>query len=113
MRCLKVDLRVGEIHIVSLYQAGTSVKSTHCFVCRHISSTKMNAESSRSHLIIGVVIESRNLMTDAVTTGKLSIVDLAGFGSLLGVVRIIPTHSSQFQIRALVQDWRHGTAGCS
>ncbi|XP_022099013.1 myosin-9-like [Acanthaster planci] len=45
---------------------------------RHVASTKMNAESSRSHLIIGVVIESTNLTTGTVTKGKLSLVDLAG-----------------------------------
>ena len=38
----------------------------------------MNSESSRSHLIIGVVIESTNLTTGTVTKGKLSLVDLAG-----------------------------------
>ncbi|XP_071794114.1 uncharacterized protein [Asterias amurensis] len=45
---------------------------------RHVASTKMNSESSRSHLIIGVVIESTNLTTGTVTRGKLSLVDLAG-----------------------------------
>ncbi|XP_077988822.1 uncharacterized protein LOC144443263 isoform X2 [Glandiceps talaboti] len=45
---------------------------------RHVASTKMNAESSRSHLIIGIVIESTNLTTGTVTKGKLSLVDLAG-----------------------------------
>lgn len=38
----------------------------------------MNSESSRSHLIIGVVIESTNLTTGSVVSGKLSLVDLAG-----------------------------------
>jgi hypothetical protein len=46
---------------------------------RHIAATKMNATSSRSHLIIGIVIESTNLMTGAVVQGKLSLVDLAGY----------------------------------
>ncbi|XP_076817238.1 uncharacterized protein LOC143462825 isoform X1 [Clavelina lepadiformis] len=45
---------------------------------RHTSSTKMNDASSRSHLVVGVVIESTNLTTGAVTRGKLSLVDLAG-----------------------------------
>ncbi|XP_002122612.2 uncharacterized protein LOC100187504 [Ciona intestinalis] len=45
---------------------------------RHTASTKMNAESSRSHLVIGVVIESTNLTSGAITRGKLSLVDLAG-----------------------------------
>lgn len=45
---------------------------------RHVSSSLMNRESSRSHLIISVVIETTNLQTQAVTKGKLSFVDLAG-----------------------------------
>lgn len=45
---------------------------------RHVASTKMNAESSRSHLVIGIIIESTNLASGAVMTGKLSLVDLAG-----------------------------------
>ena len=35
-------------------------------------------ESSRSHLVIGVLIESTNRVTGQVTRGKLSLVDLAG-----------------------------------
>lgn len=38
----------------------------------------MNRESSRSHLIISIVVESTNLQTQNVTKGKLSFVDLAG-----------------------------------
>jgi hypothetical protein len=38
----------------------------------------MNAESSRSHLIITAVIESTNLQTQSLVKGKLSFVDLAG-----------------------------------
>ncbi|XP_023199705.1 kinesin-like protein KIN-14I isoform X2 [Xiphophorus maculatus] len=45
---------------------------------RHISATKMNVESSRSHLIVGIMVESRNLTIGSVNTGKLSLVDLAG-----------------------------------
>ncbi|XP_067295928.1 uncharacterized protein [Pseudorasbora parva] len=45
---------------------------------RHIAATKMNVESSRSHLIIGIMIESRNLTNGSVSFGKLSLVDLAG-----------------------------------
>lgn len=39
---------------------------------------EMNSESSRSHLVIAIVLESTNLTTGAVTRGKLSLVDLAG-----------------------------------
>ncbi|KAM7416207.1 hypothetical protein PAMA_018331 [Pampus argenteus] len=45
---------------------------------RHISATKMNVESSRSHLIVGIMVESRNLTNGSLSTGKLSLVDLAG-----------------------------------
>ncbi|GMI68275.1 ZWICHEL, KINESIN-LIKE CALMODULIN-BINDING PROTEIN, POTATO KINESIN-LIKE CALMODULIN-BINDING PROTEIN [Hibiscus trionum] len=45
---------------------------------RHISGTQMNEESSRSHLILSVVIESTNLQTQSFSRGKLSFVDLAG-----------------------------------
>lgn len=45
---------------------------------RHVSSTQMNRESSRSHLVISVIIEATNLQTQNVTKGKLSFVDLAG-----------------------------------
>ena len=41
---------------------------------RHVASTKMNAESSRSHLVIGIVIETTNLTTGAVLRGKVFIV---------------------------------------
>ncbi|PVD19886.1 hypothetical protein C0Q70_20379 [Pomacea canaliculata] len=45
---------------------------------RHTASTKMNSESSRSHLVIGIVMESTNKATGTITKGKLSLVDLAG-----------------------------------
>lgn len=45
---------------------------------RHVASTKMNRESSRSHLIMSIVIETTNLQTQSVARGKLSFVDLAG-----------------------------------
>ena len=45
---------------------------------RHVASTKMNAESSRSHLVVGIVIECKSLLDGKVTKGKLSLVDLAG-----------------------------------
>ncbi|XP_057962077.1 kinesin-like protein KIN-14E [Malania oleifera] len=45
---------------------------------RHTSGTQMNEESSRSHLILSIVIESTNLQTQCVARGKLSFVDLAG-----------------------------------
>lgn len=41
---------------------------------RHVAATNMNSESSRSHLIIGIVITSTNLATGAVLNGKLRFV---------------------------------------
>ncbi|XP_049381809.1 kinesin-like protein KIN-14E [Solanum stenotomum] len=45
---------------------------------RHTTGTLMNEQSSRSHLIVSVIIESTNLQTQAIARGKLSFVDLAG-----------------------------------
>ncbi|KAJ8771027.1 hypothetical protein K2173_023352 [Erythroxylum novogranatense] len=45
---------------------------------RHTSGTQMNLESSRSHLVLSIVIESTNLQTQSVARGKISFVDLAG-----------------------------------
>lgn len=45
---------------------------------RHVSATSMNKESSRSHLIMSILIEGTNLSTQSVVRGKLSFVDLAG-----------------------------------
>merc|ERR1711924_408593 len=45
---------------------------------RHVAATKMNADSSRSHLIVILVVESTNKKTKQVTTGKLTLCDLAG-----------------------------------
>lgn len=45
---------------------------------RQVGSTKMNAESSRSHSVFSILVESYNKTTKATTVGKLSLVDLAG-----------------------------------
>eukprot|EP01059_Diplonema_ambulator_P013361 TRINITY_DN23897_c0_g1_i1.p1 TRINITY_DN23897_c0_g1~~TRINITY_DN23897_c0_g1_i1.p1 ORF type:complete len:278 (+),score=80.43 TRINITY_DN23897_c0_g1_i1:30-836(+) len=45
---------------------------------RHTRTTGMNAASSRSHLVFGVLIETQNKSNGKVTTGKMSLVDLAG-----------------------------------
>ena len=45
---------------------------------RATSSTKMNAESSRSHLVCSIVVTLTNRRSGAVTVGKLTLVDLAG-----------------------------------
>eukprot|EP00930_Biecheleria_cincta_P023564 TRINITY_DN17016_c0_g1_i1.p1 TRINITY_DN17016_c0_g1~~TRINITY_DN17016_c0_g1_i1.p1 ORF type:complete len:1264 (-),score=307.06 TRINITY_DN17016_c0_g1_i1:30-3821(-) len=45
---------------------------------RHVAATKMNADSSRSHSIFIVMIENTNHKTKQVSTGKLTLCDLAG-----------------------------------
>eukprot|EP00958_Prasinococcus_capsulatus_P007212 scaffold668_cov385-Prasinococcus_capsulatus_cf.AAC.17 len=45
---------------------------------RHVAATKMNADSSRSHLVLSVIVKSVNLQTQNHVVGKLSFVDLAG-----------------------------------
>lgn len=41
---------------------------------RHTTETLMNEMSSRSHLILSVVIESTNLQTQSVARGKVHII---------------------------------------
>ena len=38
---------------------------------RHTSGTQMNAESSRSHLILSIIIESTNLQSQVLMKGKV------------------------------------------
>jgi kinesin family member C2/C3 len=45
---------------------------------RKVQSTQMNDTSSRSHLILGLVVETKNNATGEVSKGKISFVDLAG-----------------------------------
>ena len=45
---------------------------------RTTTSTLMNAESSRSHLICSLVVKMTNRRSETVTVGKLTLVDLAG-----------------------------------
>lgn len=45
---------------------------------RVVKKTNMNAESSRSHLIISIFIEAKDKIGGKVNSGKLSLIDLAG-----------------------------------
>eukprot|EP01029_Cantina_marsupialis_P013375 TRINITY_DN295_c3_g1_i3.p1 TRINITY_DN295_c3_g1~~TRINITY_DN295_c3_g1_i3.p1 ORF type:complete len:1305 (-),score=501.46 TRINITY_DN295_c3_g1_i3:126-4040(-) len=65
----EIDVKNGD-HLFELFNEGNK--------SRHVGSTKMNAESSRSHSIFSVVIENYNKQTKKTTVGKLSLVDLAG-----------------------------------
>lgn len=67
---------VTEVDITSvaqceeLFEKGLSGRKTR--------KTKMNDESSRSHLVFSLIIDSTNVNTTVRTIGKLSFVDLAG-----------------------------------
>ncbi|XP_013381307.1 nuclear mitotic apparatus protein 1 [Lingula anatina] len=71
--------------LMALFDAGSK--------SRHVASTSMNAESSRSHLVVGVIIESTNRTSGTVTRGKLSLVDLAGSE------RVAKTNASAEQLK--------------
>ena len=45
---------------------------------RHVGATKMNAVSSRSHLIFSIIIENHDHTSGKTNVGKLTLVDLAG-----------------------------------
>lgn len=81
---IKKDSRTGMVTVPGAFVVEvTSAKQLMDEIARgqksrHVSSTQMNRESSRSHLIISIMIQATNLQTQAVTHGKLSFVDLAG-----------------------------------
>ena len=56
--------------LLDLFRRGAESRTT--------ASTKMNADSSRSHLITSITITLVNKRTEQVTNGKLTLVDLAG-----------------------------------
>ena len=56
--------------LLDLFRRGSEFRTT--------ASTKMNADSSRSHLITSITISLINKRTEHVTNGKLTLVDLAG-----------------------------------
>jgi len=45
---------------------------------RKTRATQMNSESSRSHLVFSIVIDTANINTGVRNVGKLTFVDLAG-----------------------------------
>ena len=45
---------------------------------RAVAHTELNAESSRSHLLVSIVLTSTNRRSGKKTRGKLMLVDLAG-----------------------------------
>merc|ERR1719262_709645 len=45
---------------------------------RHVTATKMNSASSRSHLLCSIIMESTEKETGQVIYGKITLCDLAG-----------------------------------
>ncbi|CAM9723456.1 unnamed protein product, partial [Discosporangium mesarthrocarpum] len=83
----KLDIKVDAkkmvfIKNVVIKEAGTAEELLQLFTRgnaqRKVGGTKMNAESSRSHSIFGILVEVLNRTTKKTSTGKLSLVDLAG-----------------------------------
>jgi kinesin family protein C2/C3 len=58
------------IELLDVFRKGSQSRST--------ASTKMNADSSRSHLLATMVTRLENKRTGRVTSGKVTLVDLAG-----------------------------------
>jgi hypothetical protein len=56
--------------VMKIFARGSAQRTT--------ASTKMNAESSRSHLICSLVVQLTNRRTGTQSIGKLTLVDLAG-----------------------------------
>lgn len=83
----KLDIKVDERKVVQIKNAVIKTVSspeelmtlfTQGNIERHVGATKMNAESSRSHSIFAIMIESFDMNTKKTNFGKLSLVDLAG-----------------------------------
>jgi len=77
-QCLSVFIILKWIYqILCVYMDGfpNPVTYTHnnTLFTVYTMLSEMNTESSRSHLIIGIVIESTNLTTGTVTKGKVSV----------------------------------------
>nr|KAG5697355.1 hypothetical protein BaRGS_004081 [Batillaria attramentaria] len=73
----KLDIKKDKKGMVFVH--GAVVKSAkNAKELNALFEEEMNAESSRSHLVIGIVMESTSKATGTVLKGKLSLVDLAG-----------------------------------
>jgi hypothetical protein len=83
----KLDIKLNEKQLVVVQNAvikevGSGDELMELFRLgneqRHVGSTLMNAESSRSHSIFSILAEVYDNTTKRTTYGKLSLVDLAG-----------------------------------
>ncbi|XP_069181334.1 uncharacterized protein [Procambarus clarkii] len=74
----------GSVHVQGATVRSVSSASELCqafeegLTNRHTASTKMNVESSRSHLLIVICLNVTSKQTGNVLMGKLTLVDLAG-----------------------------------
>ena len=66
----KIERVTNSNELLDIFNRGSSGRAS--------SSTKMNADSSRSHMITTVVISLRNRRSGKIIHGKLTLVDLAG-----------------------------------
>ena len=67
--CTNVPVESLE-HLAQLFEDGQKN--------RHVTKTKMNDESSRSHLVFAICLKVKNLTSGKISRGKLSLIDLAG-----------------------------------
>lgn len=67
---------LSELPITSFYEFEEIYSAAAA--CRATGSTKINAQSSRSHAVLNVIVRDENLATGQLTEGKLSLIDLAG-----------------------------------
>lgn len=74
---------------------------------RKMASTKMNDQSSRSHLIFSILVQNYVPATNTTTTGKMTFVDLAGSER---VARYVLAPGSQ---KKLCHKWHISTASLS
>nr|CCA24196.1 kinesinlike protein putative [Albugo laibachii Nc14] len=83
----KLDIKKNEKGLVYVQNATikvcTSAQQTlklfeQANLKRQVGATKMNAESSRSHSVLSILVRATHKSTKVTTTGKISLVDLAG-----------------------------------
>ncbi len=66
----KIERATNSRELLDIFHRGSQGRTS--------SSTKMNADSSRSHMITSVVLSLTNRRTGKIVHGKLTLVDLAG-----------------------------------
>ena len=77
------DILITELQTCTGTQKVASLKDVEAIIeegfgNRTVAATAMNSQSSRSHCILQVMVESQNITTKERRIGKLTLVDLAG-----------------------------------